>query len=682
MLISKILVKNFRLLKDVSMDIEKDLTLVLGKNNCGKTSLLLVLDKFLNGKPFSYDDFNLDFRASLEQQIGDGWTAGDKELQGISLKIFITYDKNDDLSAVGNTVVMDLNPDNNTIVLRFDYSLSKAKCENLQSDYQAQKNEQTFADFFEVNYWRYFSLTKRSVLFDQEKDKENDDVFTEIKEKSIIDAIIQFKKIDARRLVSNENSDKNLSGQSAKTFKALEQGEGNNAVDTLNKKLAKADEAFNDVYKDIFQEVINDVKTFGGIQSGDSKIKIVSSLQSKNLLEGNTKVVYHASNEQFLPENHNGLGYLNLINMIFELRILINEFEGAPKKRPADINLLFIEEPEAHTHPQMQRIFITNIKKIIGADIKRDDSDVRKLQTIISTHSSHIVADSDFDDIKYLKKEKEGGQIVSKNLRDLKSECDSQPEYFKFLKQYLTLNRSELFFADKAIFIEGDTERILLPAMMRKLDVEATGNDSLLPLQSQNISIVEVGAYAHKFKAFIEFVGLKSLVITDIDSVGDDSKACRVEVGTKTSNSALTNFFPEHGDTLNYFKNLTDDKKCIGGILRVAYQTEEKGYQTEEKGYHARSFEDAFFHINKNKEFIKEKSHPEGKFNKDVFPNVTHKTLKEFCSDQPCDAYTIAAAVEKKPSFAMEILLNSDEHFSNWDIPAYIKEGLIWLQAD
>jgi putative ATP-dependent endonuclease of OLD family len=59
---------------------------------------------------------------------------------------------------------------------------------------------------------------------------------------------------------------------------------------------------------------------------------------------------------------------------------------------------------------------------------------------------------------------------------------------YKFLKQYLTLHRAELFFADKAIFVEGDTERILLPAMMKKIDQEKPDN----PLLSQNISIIEV----------------------------------------------------------------------------------------------------------------------------------------------------------------------------------------------
>lgn len=46
MKIIKIEVENFRLLKNFSMDLEKDLSLVIGKNNTGKTSILSVLDKF------------------------------------------------------------------------------------------------------------------------------------------------------------------------------------------------------------------------------------------------------------------------------------------------------------------------------------------------------------------------------------------------------------------------------------------------------------------------------------------------------------------------------------------------------------------------------------------------------------------------------------------------------------
>ena len=50
MKIKKIEVENFRLLKTFSMDLENELSLVIGKNNTGKTSILSVLDKFINEK--------------------------------------------------------------------------------------------------------------------------------------------------------------------------------------------------------------------------------------------------------------------------------------------------------------------------------------------------------------------------------------------------------------------------------------------------------------------------------------------------------------------------------------------------------------------------------------------------------------------------------------------------------
>ena len=45
MKIFKIQVENYRLLKNFSIDLEDELSLVIGKNNTGKTPILSVLDK-------------------------------------------------------------------------------------------------------------------------------------------------------------------------------------------------------------------------------------------------------------------------------------------------------------------------------------------------------------------------------------------------------------------------------------------------------------------------------------------------------------------------------------------------------------------------------------------------------------------------------------------------------------
>ena len=47
------------------MNMENELSLVIGKNNTGKTSILSILDKFLGHSErakFTFDDFNIDFK--------------------------------------------------------------------------------------------------------------------------------------------------------------------------------------------------------------------------------------------------------------------------------------------------------------------------------------------------------------------------------------------------------------------------------------------------------------------------------------------------------------------------------------------------------------------------------------------------------------------------------------------
>ena len=164
---------------------------------------------------------------------------------------------------------------------------------------------------------------------------------------------------------------------------------------------------------------------------------------------------------------------------------------------------------------------------------------------------------------------------------------DDEEEYeedkkrgFKFVKQYLTLNRSELFFADKVICIEGDTERILMPAMMYKVDkMQSSKNKSTIPLLSQNISVIEVGAYSHVFIPLFVFLGIKALIITDIDSATKNNNGkyekSHPNNATHTSNASIREFFKEDGLDYgnNQFKELIEkkekDKKSVIPFLSI-----------------------------------------------------------------------------------------------------------------
>ena len=145
MKINKIKIENFRLLKSFQLDLENELSLVIGKNNCGKTSLLAVLDKFLNQSDktkFSFDDFNIDFKNEIKTFV-ETPSVDEEEFKqiGIKLKLFIEYNEEDDLSNISR-VMMDLDPNNNFIVLDFEYALNFEKLNKLRIDYNQFANKE------------------------------------------------------------------------------------------------------------------------------------------------------------------------------------------------------------------------------------------------------------------------------------------------------------------------------------------------------------------------------------------------------------------------------------------------------------------------------------------------------------------------------------------------------------
>jgi predicted ATP-dependent endonuclease of OLD family len=505
----------------------------------------------------------------------------------------------------------------------------------------------------------------------------------EEKERTSLRALLNLQVIHARRNVASSEDagrgSKPLSAISTKFFRKRnveadagdESEEDNSAdkpdvgsIDKLRSILADVDAQLGEQYAEVFGSFLKNSRDF--LDLGD--LKVVSNIQSQSLVESSSQVIY-GDTDNFLPEHYSGLGYLNILYLLLQIELCRDDFA----RRNAPLNLLLIEEPEAHTHPQMQYVFADKIHGLVSA--------IPNLQALITTHSSHIVSKSNFEEIRYLARSTATGPVSIKNFHtDLSKEYDKLgadgKALFKFLKQYLTINSAELFFANKAIFIEGTTERILLPLFIKTHDKQNEEAAKTGGLSSQNISVLEVGANARAFAPFLKFIGVRALIITDIDttkSVANEEtnkssyQAHKVDGSTHTSNETLKHFLsaPAIDSTAEYQewhkRLLSGEAASYDGQIKVAYQV-------EDNGYHARSFEDAF--IAKNFEKIKNK--------KDALEGLKNtKALDDF---DGADYYALAEKIiSKKSDFAGSLLYEALVEGETWETPEYIMDGLKWI---
>lgn len=666
------------MLKEMDIDLEDILTLVIGKNNSGKTSLLSILQKFLaESKPeFAFEDFNIETQQTILAFEGNAKTPEDYSEIALSLKLYIVYKDTDNLGEA-SALLLDLDSDKHHLVVLFEYALTYEKYHKLMTDYAKYKEKginRDFSYYISNNINQYFSVRMKALEYGNEAN-------FKIISSDIVRSIISMQTIGAKRDVDNEQGHSNsLSLLAGRYYKASVLYE--EEFPELQKQLQETDESLSEIYEKLFHPVVKEIVEMS-YNPHEAELSVLSTLSEKKIFQDNTTVKYKHE-DTMLPEDYNGLGYLNLFAIIFNLRIKLDQLskKNRPDENPTPLNLLFIEEPEAHTHPQMQYIFITNIKCILEQHRVAAGKDF-SLQTIISTHSPHIVSQCDFQDIKYFYRQSTVS-VKARSLKNLYSKMvtaqDSptraeQERSYRFVKQYVTLNRAELFFANKAVLIEGDTERMLLSAMMKKLDEEKATEENYEPLLSQNISVIEVGAYSHIFSVFLGFLGIKTLIITDLDcaKIGDKGQLCkcRFTEATTTTNASIK-FFTQLTEldkivslstkpiTYSYDDNIAKWKATNDGQLRLLFQK-------EERGYHARSFEDAF--VNNNLQFIID--------NEDSFTSLKNKSVLKVV---PPDYYDIAdRCIESKTSFALDILLYGGVNNEGWTTPLYIKEGLEWL---
>lgn len=239
MKVTKINVQNYRLLKDFSLELKNDLSLIVGKNNCGKTSVLTVLEKILNRNSnftLTWEDINLIYRKEIFENIKRVSDTPDSELEpilGINLQIWIQYSEEDSYQNI-QPFMMDLNPDNNFIILEFTYTLPIQKLRDLNhqvSDFIDDFSK--FELFMKKNMSKFFEMQVYSLGYNpstQELTEEKSNLL-EMKD---VHKIIKVRGISASREVSNKENNHSLSKTSNRFYK-LNNGEDidNNANSLL-----------------------------------------------------------------------------------------------------------------------------------------------------------------------------------------------------------------------------------------------------------------------------------------------------------------------------------------------------------------------------------------------------------------------------------------------------------------
>lgn len=172
----------------------------------------------------------------------------------------------------------------------------------------------------------------------------------------------------------------------------------------------------------------------------------------------------------------NGLGYNNLLFMSAVLGDMAIEKGGVYQ------NLLLVEEPEAHLHPQLQELVHSFL-----ADANKSDGNI---QIIYTSHSPTLASKVDIANINLVY------EYGHKKYCLPFSETNLTEENKGYLQRYLDVTKSQMFFARGILFVEGISEAVLLPAMAKALD---------RPFEKYAVELVNVDSVA-----FAPFVNLLS----------------------------------------------------------------------------------------------------------------------------------------------------------------------------
>jgi putative ATP-dependent endonuclease of OLD family len=363
-----------------------------------------------------------------------------------------------------------------------------------------------------------------------------------------------------------------------------------------------------------------------------------------------------------LGEGSQGLGYSNLILLHLETESFARS--AATAANSLIVNLLVVEEPESHMHPQMQNAFIKHLFQRVEA--------IGAFQAVVTTHSNEIVRSSGIEMLRVLKRSDKGCRVVDLRKfheKQVKGKSAEQQRLFSFL---YAINFSDVLFADKVVMYEGDTERMYLQALVQE-------REDLSALRAQYVSFVQVGgAYAHIYMPLIvDALQTKTVIITDLDyEKGSDKESLAALNPLPTTNATLNALLAPRDmedpkvASLEELYAKVDEEDGLAHIqdqplLAIAFQTRYEG--------HARTLEEALLAT-----YLKEPVWTRMERAKWTAFRSTSELRFSIPSknDRPSIREVVASSANSKTDFMYSLLLKKDFETG---VPPYILAALKWL---
>lgn len=690
--------------------ISKSSSLIVGKNNSGKSTIVKLLNTLQNSKSgsrsiFKHTDFNLKILSDWYHENIDN--KSEEEIKSIDKSHFPKLefqlilgidDGNDLISSFEDILILSgietVETHENqeiaevTIDVKYEVADEVAFLEDLVKIKTSYSNDsQQYDELYkkELQYRQFLALFSSNYFVLNFYPIGREEPAKEFS----LSSLLKVETIEANTVKSDKTLSQAYNKIVSTYIKNNDIVEINSLVDDINYQVKDMVDAN---IKDILQSAVSSIESIKNLE-----MNLHPDVTLEKIFANSIIYEYQEGNNN-IPESQFGMGYTNLMVIIAKIVDYIELYNE--KDINGSVNILCIEEPESFMHPQMQELFIKNISKAIATLLgKKQQLDT--FQIIITTHSTHILnskiqSGNTLNNISYLGQA--GVNNIIKNISDdaIVSGRDIDKKAYEYIKKYLRLEVSDIFFADAVILVEGVSEETYLRYEIDKHPI----------LKNHHIKVYRIdGAYAHQFVSLLDLLGIRTVIFTDLDlKRSEDEKKIDIkdngeldvipsnisdlEANYVTAISSLST-----NGTLQYFikKELKDEEakyceinnKIIEKLINneeliIDYNNITMFSQGKINGYYATSFEEAIVLTNAGNE-------DENKYKKSlikalqyVHPNMRYFGDIDETSEIADKSYMYQVKLsDGKSKFSTGIVYLSitDKEFS-LKRPQYVESGL------